>query len=73
MPDAANFRPSWFHARDYGLFVANPFGRQAFRKGEPSRVEVKPGETFRLRFAVLLHSGEVDLAAAYVDVDKLWD
>ena len=31
-----NFRPSWFHARDYGLLEANPFGRQAFGKGEKS-------------------------------------
>jgi hypothetical protein len=72
-PHPDNFRPSWFHARDYGLLVANPFGRHAFRKGEPSRVEVKPGETFRLRFAVLLHRGDVDLRAAYADVQKLWD
>jgi hypothetical protein len=27
-----NFRPSWFHARDYGFLAANAFGRAAFRK-----------------------------------------
>lgn len=48
-PHPENFRPSWFHARDYGLLVANSFGRQAFRKGTPSRVEAKPGEKFRMR------------------------
>ena len=52
----ANFRPSWLHARDYGLLVANPFGRQAFRQGETSKVVVKPGETLRLRFGILPHS-----------------
>ena len=57
VPDPANFRPSWMHARDYGLLVANPFGRKAFTKGDASRVEVKPGETFRLRYAALLHGG----------------
>ena len=51
-----NFRPSWFHARDYGLLLANPFGRQAFGQGEPSRVEVKPGKQLRLRYGVLVHS-----------------
>ena len=71
MPDPANFRPSWFHNRDYGLMVANPFGRKAMTGGEQSRVEVKKGERLRLRFGVLLHSAaqdkDVNLAAAYRD------
>ncbi len=66
-----NFRPSWFHARDYGLLEANPFGREAFNKGEKSKVLVKPGEKFRLRYGVLIHSGPEkstpDLKAAYAD------
>ena len=67
MPDPQNFRRSWFHARDYGLLVANPFGRQAFTKGEPSRVVVKRGETLTLRFGVLVHDGDLDRQAAYQD------
>ena len=71
MPDPANFRPSWFHNRDYGLMAANPFGRNAMKQGELSRVEVKKGERLRLRFGLLLHSAapekDVDLAAAYRD------
>lgn len=51
-----NFRPSWFHARDYGLLEANPFGREAFGKGEKSRVPVQPGEEFRLRYGVFVHA-----------------
>jgi len=51
-----NFRPSWFHARDYGLLEANPFGREAFGKGEKSRVPVQPGEKFRLRYGVFVHA-----------------
>ena len=70
-----NFRPSWFHARDYGLLEANPFGRQAFGKGDKSSVVVKPGEKLRLRYGVLVHSGpeksEVDCAAAYKDYLQL--
>ena len=70
-----NFRPSWFHARDYGLLEANPFGRQAFGKGEKSSVVVKPGEKLRLRYGVLIHSGpqdsQPDLAAAYQDYLQL--
>ncbi|MFN0021447.1 MAG: DUF6807 family protein [Pirellulaceae bacterium] len=30
MPHPGNFRESWFHVRDYGLMVANPFGQNAF-------------------------------------------
>jgi hypothetical protein len=51
-----NFRPSWFHARDYGLLAANPFGRRAFRKGDVSKVVVRPGESLRLRYGVFIHS-----------------
>ena len=56
IPDPANFRPCWWHNRDYGVFVANPYGRAAMKQGEPSRVEVKRGESHRLRFTVVLHS-----------------
>lgn len=66
-----NLRPSWFHARDYGLLVANEFGRKAFSKGEPSKIVVRPGEKFVLRYGVLLHSGPIDnqpdMASAYND------
>jgi hypothetical protein len=57
MPHPDNFRASWFHVRDYGLMVANPFGQNAFTRGEKSRVEVKPGEKLQLRFGVWIHSG----------------
>ena len=56
MPDPQNFRPSWFHARDYGLLVANPFGRRAFKQGEASRVPVPLATPLRLRFGVYIHS-----------------
>lgn len=64
-PSPQNFRRSWFHARDYGVLVANPFGQNAFTKGEKSKLVVPAGQTFRLRFGVLLHSGNIDLHAAY--------
>lgn len=52
-----NFRPSWMHARDYGLVVANPFGRKAFTNRDPSKEVVAPGETLRLRYGVLVREG----------------
>jgi hypothetical protein len=69
-----NFRSSWFHARDYGLLVANPFGRKAFHLGDESRVVVKPGEKFRLRYGILLHGdAEQGLNEAYQDYVNLTD
>lgn len=65
MPHPHNFRRSWFHARDYGFMAANPFGRAAFEGGEPSRIEVKPGETLRVGFGVCVYSGEASADEAY--------
>lgn len=67
IPDPRNFRRSWFHARDYGFVAANAFGRNAFTGGEKSRVIVPRGKSLRLRYAVLIHAGAIDLDAAYHD------
>lgn len=58
IPDPANFRPSWWHNRDYGVFVANPFGRAAMKQGAESRIDVKKGEMFNLKFTVILSAEE---------------
>ena len=57
MASPKNFRESWWHNRDYGLFVANPFGRAAMRQGAKSEVLVKRGESMRLVFGAMLHVG----------------
>lgn len=59
-PHPDNFRRSWFHARDYGLLVANPFGQKAFAKGPASKVQIKPNERFRLRFGLLIFGSASD-------------
>jgi hypothetical protein len=67
LSDSRNFRPSWWHNRDYGVFVANPFGRAAMRQGGKSAVTVKRGDTFRLRFGAVIHTGsDFDPAASAV-------
>jgi hypothetical protein len=77
MPDPRNFRPSWFHARDYGLVAANPFGQNAFTKGEKSQVRIAKGQSLRLRFGVLLHTAEnaesLKPEKAYEDFLKVLD
>ena len=65
VPPGGTTKP-WFHSRDYGLLVANPFGPRA---GAPARLSVGPGATFRLRLAVFVHESDladgVDIAAEY--------
>jgi hypothetical protein len=56
MPDPGNFRQSWYHARDYGLIVANPFGRKAMKAGDLSAITVKKGDQLRLRYGILIYS-----------------
>ena len=66
MADPANFRPAWWHNRDYGLMVANPFGQEAMKQGTKSSVVVKRGESFGLRFGAVVHQGPIeDVAALY--------
>jgi len=66
--------PTYWHARGYGLFAANIFGRNAFtNKGEPeSSVTLNPGEKMHFRYRVVIHPGTLadakmdDLYKAYV-------
>ena len=66
-----NFRyPTWWHARDYGLVAANPFGIHNFERKEPGAGDhtLKKGETLELRYRVWLHSAGMSpkaVAAAY--------
>lgn len=57
MSGPSNFRPSWWHNRDYGVFVANPFGRKAMGQGDVSSVVVEPGDQLNLEFAAVIHEG----------------
>jgi hypothetical protein len=67
MTHPENFRRAWFHARDYGLLVANPFGRQALTKGPPSRIVVRKGESLRLRFGILAFWNEMDAESEFAE------
>jgi hypothetical protein len=84
MPHPENFRISRYHARGYGVLVANPFAQRDFRSAFPkdeqplikkNRTVVKKGEPMRLRWGILLHTGkkdgDVDLQAAYEDYSSL--
>jgi hypothetical protein len=66
MAAPGNFREPWWHVRDYGLAVANPFGRAALKQGAKSEVAVRRGESLRLVFGAAFHGGATfDPAAEY--------
>lgn len=62
-PDNPRF-PSYWHARDYGLFAANPFGIKDFAGAESALepISVKQGEQLELRYRVVLHRGDARAA-----------
>lgn len=52
--------PTYWHARGYGLFAANPFGAKDFTKGATTlNYTLQPGEKLTLRFRILVHSGKL--------------
>ncbi len=65
--------PTYWHARGYGLFAANIFGRNAFtgKREPPGDVTLKPGESMHFRYRVVIHPGPLvhtrmeDLYKAY--------
>ena len=68
-PTSANY-PTYWHARGYGLFAANPFGERDFYhdKTRDGSVTIPAGGTLILRYRVLIHSGdarEAEVAEAY--------
>ena len=60
--------PTYWHARDYGLFALNPFGRSAFDpKQEESLWKLPKGEKIEFRWRVLIHPGDASVADLYKD------
>ena len=52
--------PTYWHAREYGLFAVNPFGEHDFYN-DPRRdgsVTIPAGQSLTLRYRVLIHHGD---------------
>jgi hypothetical protein len=59
--------PTYWHARGYGLFAANPIGQQVFDAAQPKReLVVEPGRPLTFRYRVLIVSKRL----AAKDVEK---
>jgi len=61
-PSGHNAPPYW-HARAYGLFAVNPFGRKSFDPAAPERVtRLAVGERLRVGFRLAVYRGQVSTA-----------
>ncbi|HMP15652.1 MAG TPA: PmoA family protein [Gemmatales bacterium] len=62
MDHPGNPVPACWHARDYGLLTANPFGRThaKFPDAQGDVVQLKKGEHLRFRYGVLIHPGNAE-------------
>ena len=62
--------PTYWHARDYGLFALNPFGRNAFDENqEESHWKLPAGQKLVFRWRVVVHPGDAQ-AARVADLFK---
>ena len=63
--------PTWWHARNYGLLTANPFGIRAFRdnsvKGSGD-FHLNKGQSLTQRYRLLLHEGSLESAK----IEEAW-
>lgn len=66
--------PTWWHARDYGLLSANPFGIHHFESKPDDKAgehTLKKGESLTFRHRFLFHLGDYK-SAAIAEAYKSW-
>lgn len=63
-PESVNF-PTYWHARGYGLFAANPLGQSVFEKArgvenaQPLNYVIKAGDTAQFKFRMIIYEGDL--------------
>jgi hypothetical protein len=61
--------PTYWHARGYGLFAANPMGEKIFTEGKKElNVAIEPGASITFRHRIALLNG----TAAAADIERLY-
>ncbi|HEY0271604.1 MAG TPA: PmoA family protein [Chitinophaga sp.] len=57
--------PTYWHARNYGLFAANPLGHKVFSNGlQTLNFSLAPGASATFRYRIIIYSGPTPGAAA---------
>jgi hypothetical protein len=63
-PSNINY-PTYWHARGYGLFAANPLGEKVFTGGKSAKnLKLKKGESVRFVYRIVFDQGPATLSAA---------
>ncbi len=67
-PDNVGY-PTYWHARGYGLFAANPLGQKALSDGkEELNYQLKAGESVTFKYRIIINSGN-EVNDEQVDLD----
>jgi hypothetical protein len=54
--------PTFWHARGYGLFAANPLGEKIFTNGKSEKnLKLKKGESVTFRYRIVINEGKSKL------------
>ncbi len=66
-PSNPNY-PTFWHARGYGLFAANPLGEKIFTNGKSEKnLQLKKGETVRFYYRIIVQEGKETISKQQID------
>lgn len=66
-PANPNF-PTFWHARGYGLFAANPLGEKVFTNGKSAKnLSLKTGQSVTFKYRVVISNGKQSLSTGQVN------
>ncbi|GAC1450999.1 MAG: hypothetical protein NVSMB7_13450 [Chitinophagaceae bacterium] len=64
--------PTFWHARGYGLFAANPLGEKAFTNGKSAKnLQLKKGESVVFRYRIIIDNGSKTIGSK--EINRLAD
>ena len=60
--------PTFWHARGYGLFAANPLGEKIFTNGKSEKnLQLKKGESVRFYYRIIINDSDRTISAKQLD------
>lgn len=66
-PSNPNY-PTFWHARGYGLFAANPLGEKVFTNGTSAKnLHLKRGESVSFRYRIVIDNGKTSISTAQLN------